>query len=188
MKKLSINWYAIIIFFLVCNITYFIDLSGNKAISITSYLLSLGAVALFIVLRKIDTTYFIGIIIFTLLSQYFGAMLKFYNIIPIYDLILHFSSGILLVFLGHYFLKLLVVNKKIYTIPIIVIVFFCGFFSIAVAGLWEIWEFSGDMLLGLNAQISGIDTMEDIIAGSVGALIGCFLLYPILKRESANEH
>ena len=40
-------------------------------------------------------------------------------------------------------------------------------FSIAAAGVWEIWEFSTDMLFGFHSQNNSlIDTMMDIICGS----------------------
>lgn len=140
-------------------------------------------IAFWIFLRKFDSMYYIGIILFACFGLYFGTMLDFYSFIPIYDLILHFFSGILLVFLGHYIYSWLIRKNEKAIIPLQITIIFCIIFSISCASFWEIWEFSGDTLFGLTAQGSKIsDTMTDIIAGTIGAGIGGFILYMILRR------
>lgn len=55
-------------------------------------------------------------------------------------------------------------------------------FAVAMTAMWEMWEFSGDMLLGLNSQGGSLtDTMQDIIAGSTGPLIMLPFFYFYLK-------
>ena len=57
----------------------------------------------------------------------------------------------------------------------------CSAFS--AAGLWEIWEFAGDKLLGTTSQNASLDdTMYDIILGSVSAIIKVFVLDSIFKN------
>ena len=72
-------------------------------------------------------------------------------------------------------------------------------FSIAVmgAGVWEIYEFVSDGLIGNNAQIfEGLvgrealtDTMIDVICGTVGGIIGAVVAVIIekCKRKKVQE-
>ena len=58
-------------------------------------------------------------------------------------------------------------------------------FSIAVAGIWEIAEFSMDRFTGSNLQhwldTGVIDTMEDIICGTLGGLV--FALFKAKRKK-----
>jgi hypothetical protein len=45
-------------------------------------------------------------------------------------------------------------------------------FGVAVAGLWEIVEFASDELVGSELQLSNTDTVTDLIAGTVGSVLG----------------
>ncbi|MBQ6946592.1 MAG: hypothetical protein IJN42_00965, partial [Clostridia bacterium] len=130
---------------------------------------------------------------------------SFYYLIPFWDSILHgFSAGMLGVF-GFWLVDLLNENQKIRVAlsPLFVSLFaFC--FAVTVGGLWEIYEYLGDGILGLNMQkfrtaegvvLSGhaalSDTMKDIIIDSIGALIisvlGFFHNSYSIKKEKQNE-
>lgn len=64
------------------------------------------------------------------------------------------------------------------------VVFFSVIFAIALAGTWEIWEFTTDRLFGLNSQLNSlIDTMTDIICGTVGGLISAIPIYLFAKGK-----
>lgn len=185
MKNHKINIIASISLFLLYVITIIVDMLTVQRIEGYAIALTIGAlVGFFVFLRKFEPMYYLGILGFSFFAMYFGTMLKFYSIIPIFDLLLHFASGILLVFLGHYAYTLILSRCKDYTIPICITAFFSGLFSLASAAAWEIWEYSGDVLLGLSSQGGIDDTMTDIIAGSIGAVIGTSLLYFILKKKS----
>ena len=55
---------------------------------------------------------------------------------------------------------------------------FSIFFAMAVAGGWEIWEFTTDQLLGFASQNNSlIDTMLDIICGTVMGVITNIPIY-----------
>ncbi|MEG2429941.1 MAG: hypothetical protein RSA99_06105, partial [Oscillospiraceae bacterium] len=128
--------------------------------------------------------YYFGILGFAFFAQYFGAMLNFYEIIPIYDLLLHFSSGILLVFMSHFIYQLLISKCKKSDVPICITIAFCLFMTISSAAVWEIWEYAGDVLLGLSSQGTGVaDTMTDIIAGTTGGIIGSIVLYFMIRKR-----
>lgn len=143
--------------------------------------------------------------IFLYCAIYLGEVRSFYYLIPFWDSILHgFSAGMLGVF-GFWLVDLLNENQKIRVAlsPLFVSLFaFC--FAVTVGGLWEIYEYLGDGILGLNMQkfrtaegvvLSGhaalSDTMKDIIIDSIGALIisvlGFFHNSYSIKKEKQNE-
>lgn len=189
MKKDKINYWLTAVFFAIYLISFSIDFFTQKSITVVSFGMCIGALLLFFLfLRKLKPVYYIGIIIFTFFAQFLGAMLDMYTKIPIYDKILHLSSGILLVFLGHYAYELLTRKYENINVPLKIELFFCSLFSIASAGIWEIWEYSGDVLFNLSSQKDGInDTMTDIISGTIGAIIGTFLLLIYLKRRKKEK-
>ena len=184
MKKKSLNLKVSFILLAVYVLTAVIDAFTFKSISLSSSILCIGAlIAYMLFLRKMDTPYYMGILIFTFFAQYLGAMLSFYDIIPIYDLILHSSSGALLILLADYLLNLILKKFPEANIPLFVRSCFCFLFSAASAAVWEIWEFSGDQIFGLNSQIDLMDTMTDIIAGTCGAIVGSFILRLLYKKN-----
>lgn len=143
---------------------------------------TLLAVTLF--LHRIKPMYFYGLCLFAMFAQYGGVMFQLYVKIPYYDIGLHFCSGILLVFAGHYLFSILTRRFSGVDLPQTVTLWFCGLFSVASAAVWEIWEFCADRFLGQNSQLGSLDdTMTDIIAGSTGAILGLLLLAIVLRRR-----
>ena len=118
-------------------------------------------------------------------SIYLGDVQNFYYIIPHWDTILHGFSGIMLGALGFSLVKIL--NDSEHVNLVMSAGFICLFafcFALACGAVWEIYEFSADILFGLNMQthsledgtaLMGIealkDTMYDLIIDSIGALI-----------------
>ena len=103
---------------------------------------------------------------------------------------LHFTSGIILGLIGFLFVYLL--NEKgdanVNLSPIFVVLFaYC--FAVTMGVFWEIFEFSVDRLLGYNMQkfrLPGqdglVDTMQDLIIDSIGALITSIIGWIYLKK------
>lgn len=127
-------------------------------------------------LHKSRIAYYIALV-FIFISIYLANLWDFYGL-PSYDKFLHLVSGILLAFYGLIIycnlcgkdIKDLSKNKMIFVFPFI--------FCLAAAGGWEIWEFTTDSLFNLNAQNNSLlDTMTDIICGTVGGILSCVLLY-----------
>lgn len=120
----------------------------------------------------IKTGTFCSVIVFIILSLFAGRTLKIYNLIPQWDKILHFISGFILVSVGkEIFLKLNnnSINKRLMNI-------FAVLFAIASAGIWEIYEFSIDKILGTLAQNGSLDdTMWDIILGTTSSIISIIM-------------
>jgi len=138
--------------------------------------------------------------IFLYCAIYLGEVRKFYYIFPRWDGILHAFSGAMLGAFGFSLVSILNDSQrvKVSLSPVFVCLFaFC--FALAVGALWEVYEFSGDALFGLNMQkfrtedgtlLIGhealTDTMKDIIVDALGALavvlIGYFSIFRKKKK------
>jgi len=118
----------------------------------------------------------IGVFIF--LSMYLGKLLNFYSLVPHWDDFLHLTSGIILGMIAYMILLNVFKEEKFNMLDKKFITFFIIIFGVACAGFWEIFEFSGDMLFGFNSQGGSLlDTMTDIINGTIGATVVAILYY-----------
>ncbi len=128
------------------------------------------------------------VLVFSAISVYTGNRYHWYVAFWWYDVLLHFTSGILIALAGaDLFFP---ANNRRAKLPFIL--FFSFIFSLAMAGLWEIIEFLIDVifendvqrnltwereLIGREWQNNGIrDTMNDIINGCVGGIVGCIII------------
>ena len=99
-----------------------------------------------------------------------GEGLEFYDKFWWWDLLLHSFSGLALGFVGFLIVYLISKERGIQLTPIFVALFSFSF-SVALATIWEIFEFTMDQTIGTSMQRSGIvDTMWDLIVGAGGAL------------------
>lgn len=182
-KALRLNLISMVILFFTA-IYDFIFRDGEKIFRII-----LMAVTLWIVyfvykktfLRKSRISFYL-IYSFIVGAMYLGNVFDFYIIIPMYDKILHLLSGLIIGVIG-YILFLHVSNAendgsfKKY-MPIL----FSIMFSIAAAGVWEMWEFSTDQLFGFASQNNSLnDTMWDIICGSIMGIIANIPIYLYIR-------
>lgn len=140
--------------------------------------------------------------LFLYAAIYLGEIKSFYYKVPHWDVYLHCFSAMMLGTFGFSVVNLL--NKtervKIQLSPLFVSLFaFC--FALAVGALWEIYEFSFDLLLGLNMQkfitsdgtvLVGqqalMDTMKDLIVDALGALLASSIGYFSLKGKKKWIH
>lgn len=150
-----------------------------------------------------STLYFI----FLYCAIYLGEVHNFYYVIPHWDDILHAFSGAMLGALGFSLVTILNDSEKtkVSLSPLFVALFaFC--FALAAGAVWEIYEFIGDGIFGLNMQkfrlvdgyvLSGhsalSDTMYDIIIDALAAglvsLIGYLSLIGRIKYiKHKNAH
>ena len=130
-----------------------------------------------------DSTDFI-IQLFIFACLFLGKMYFVYSILPWWDSFVHFISGILLGIGALLLLTIQVKDKVIKEISPIFIATYSFLASVASAGLWEIWEFAGDQLFGLNSQGNSLmDTMTDICMGFSGAIIAAILIYFYFKKK-----
>ena len=137
-------------------------------------------------LKKSEICFYV-ILAFTFSAIYLGNVWDLYRIIPIYDKLLHLLSGVIIAIIG--FVLFLYLNngniKGDFNTYFAVI--FSIIFSIAAAGLWEIWEFSTDMIFGFHSRNNSlIDTMMDIICGSIMGIIANIPIYLYIKGKNIS--
>ncbi len=133
--------------------------------------------------------------IFLYCAIYLGEVRSFYYLIPNWDTILHAFSGAMLGAFGYSVVSIFNNSNKVKVElnPVFVALFaFC--FAVSVGALWEIYEYIGDGLFGLNMQkfrdaLGNIlvgrdalgDTMDDIIVDACSAAAMVIVGYVVNK-------
>jgi len=127
-----------------------------------------------------------AVVLFIYLTLFLGGVRGFYDRFDLWDSVLHFQSGLLLGVIG--FLLVYILNEQKsprLTMSPGFISFFSFCFSLALAGIWEIYEFLSDSWFGSRMQESGLpDTMGDIIVNAIGALIVGIIGYLWMRRKN----
>jgi mannose/fructose/N-acetylgalactosamine-specific phosphotransferase system component IIC len=142
----------------------------------------------------------ISYLIFLYCAIVLGEVQDFYYKVPSWDVVLHAFSGGMLAVLGFIIIYSLNEQKKIkvHLSPLFVSIFaFC--FALTIGTLWEVYEFSVDGLLGLNAQKHTLatgeqlvgrsalkDTMKDLIVDAIAAFVVSTGYY-IAARKRQNH-
>ncbi|MBN2458240.1 hypothetical protein JXB31_03870 [Candidatus Woesearchaeota archaeon] len=121
------------------------------------------------------------VVVFIYAALFLGEVHQYYTRYWWWDVVMHTGSGIVLGFAGFIIVFILYHEQKVRTSPLFIAVFsFC--FAVSIGVLWEIVEFSIDMLCNTNMQKSGIvDTMWDLIVDSAGALITSIMGFFYIK-------
>jgi uncharacterized membrane protein YjdF len=138
-------------------------------------------------------------VIFLYASIFLSARFGLYYHFFWWDDFLHTLSGVIIGFLG--FIVMYKINEK-YSMDIspLLVAVFAFTFAVTMGVLWEIFEFSMDIMLGTDMQKwslpenvrilgksyqgSGLrDTMSDLIVDSLGALITSAICYFLYKHE-----
>lgn len=168
--------------------TYLLAPVWNISIEWLDFFAAAGClIGICLLLCRIPSVYYFALVLFACAAEYFGMMFSFYDRFTYFDLVLHFISGFLLTMYGDYFCRFLVKKCSCSDIPAIIAVLFSVFFAVTGAVVWEIYEFLVDTFFGMTSQGVGVaDTMEDLIAGSSGAVI-CGALLFIRKRHLKNK-
>ena len=123
-------------------------------------------------LFKIKTTEIEKFVVigFVFMAQFLGVTCELYNSIYWFDKFTHFLSGVLTSLIALYLLKF----YKIKLNKVFVIIFIISI-TLAVASIWEIFEFTNSQLFDMDPQRvikTGVnDTMYDIIVAFLGSII-----------------
>lgn len=135
---------------------------------------------------ELDGKMKVAYILFLFTSQYLGSIVGLYGN-GWWDTFLHLLSGIFLAFLGFDFFSRL--DDDIRTeIPKRFLFVYIVVFSMAGAALWEMYEFTSDVVLNTTMQGNGNDdTMVDIIAGSLGGILAAFFVVTLHQREKSKQ-
>lgn len=131
-----------------------------------------------------------------------GEVCAIYYLIPCWDDILHLSSGVMCGMFGSMLTVTFLQRKycKRLITPMLVSVIAVGF-AICIGVFWEMYEFIGDSLMGLNmqkfmlqdgseliGQAALIDTMKDLIVDTLGATVAAVTTYRSIKFRSGWLH
>lgn len=190
-KKITYDNLVTLIFLLLLAGTLIYNIIVQSGSKVQRIILAFGTVIITKIFfsltffKKSKATY-TAAIVFIIISMYLGNILNFYTYIPSYDKILHLASGIIIGIIGviiyAYFTK-----EELNKINPMFMVFFSIIFTIALAGIWEIWEFTTDRLFGLESQLNSlVDTMTDIICGTIGGLIALVPIYKFAKNKKSG--
>ncbi len=154
---------------------------------------------------KLELPSFLYIVyfIFIFAAIFLGSGLGFYSKVPRWDDVLHSLSGALLAVLG--FAIVMLYNKRSKNLQgtvsagFMAVFAFC--FALAVGAIWEIYEYTGDGLMGMSMQRflaedgSGLigraalyDTMKDIIVDTLSALTTSIVGGILISKRRKNNH
>jgi hypothetical protein len=123
--------------------------------------------------------------IFIFSSQILGTVGGFYTSYWWWDSLLHMGSGVALGFIGFLILYTLQQQRRLIATPYWLSIFAFSF-AVALGTTWEIFEFTLDVLFGMKMQDSGYDTMSDLIADAVGAIVSVTIGFIYLKRQKSD--
>lgn len=135
---------------------------------------------------EFDAKMKVAYILFLFASQYLGSIVGLYSN-GWWDTFLHVLSGVFLAFLGFDFLSRLDEDIRL-EMPKRFVFVYIVVFAMAGAALWEMYEFTSDVVLNTTMQGNGNDdTMVDIIAGSLGGILAAFFVVTLHQREKSKQ-
>ena len=108
-------------------------------------------------------------------GSFAGSALHVYWYFPLWDVIVHFYSGVMLAWLGLFLARVAEEQTRSplprwFTLTVVQLT------PMAFAAAWEICEFASDIIIGTASQHGLSDSMTDIIAGTFGGLFAIILL------------
>lgn len=113
-----------------------------------------------------------------------GLVTNWYNTTTWWDSITHFLSGITVASLAAVVLIVAIVSSEKIRVPTVWIPFLIFASVLAMEGVWEILEYSLDVIIGTMMQHGLDDTMKDIVANTVsGVVAGLGFAYYISKAS-----
>lgn len=151
------------------------------------------------VVRLAPKVWLVTLMLFLAAALLGGEVLGFYDRFWWWDDFLHTASGVILAFSGFILVHFLDRRYSLRTNPLFIAIF-AFMFAITVGVLWEIFEFSMDVLFGWHMQQWNLpedsrligrdyqgmglrDTMSDLIGTWIGAMIASTVLYFAYKHE-----
>lgn len=196
-----IVFYCVFICFLVAFVYRTIDLIKGE-VEIHRYIFIIAFIFLMclpylikkifkLAFSKITTTIFY---IYMFLAAFLGNVLRLYDTTTSWDMVIHFLMGFVLAVFSLYILNYTIYKKDKSRHNMFFTCLFMILFAMGISALWEIWEFMGDLLFGLNSQrfldqnmvpLVGqqavMDTMMDLCMDFLGAILAVIFVLTISK-------
>lgn len=143
-----------------------------------NYLVAFGVIPFLIVsfvIRRYNKNLEFVYLFFVFISYVLGFVFDYYDRLYFFDALAHSLFGLV----GSVFaLPLLNKFKKYEFIDVLFNVFFIIIFTVSLAGLWEIFEFTVDKLfVSANMQRSLNNTMKDIISALLFSFVYSFIYF-----------
>ena len=101
---------------------------------------------------RLPAAFDVSLFLFMDAALIFGGTYDFYSVVPGWDKMLHTASGFVMYFMGLCLGELLAGKACGEKRRVVIATLFAFVFSVAIAGLWELFEFAGDSLFGTNNQ------------------------------------
>ncbi len=183
-------WLACFIVFIPLACKGIVPSEASRYLSCISVLFMIWVPFAFVFLRvKFDFTVFIVYLVFIFLATLVGSGFSVYHFVSWYDTVIHFLSGVVIGFVGY---TLFSQNSK-ERLNYVWLFIFVVAFAMLCGGMWEIYEFMGDLITGSDMQVSAgfvgqkalMDTMIDIICDFGGGLVAavCCIFLERNKRK-----
>lgn len=124
---------------------------------------------------KIPTIIQLHFHIFVSASAVAGTGFGLYGLVPEWDTIVHFYSGVIFIWLGLFTAKA-VERKTKHMLPRWFAVIVALAISLSIAAIWEVYEFACDTFFGTTMQAGGLeDTMVDTLAAGAGSAVALLI-------------
>ncbi|MBQ3549482.1 MAG: DUF2238 domain-containing protein [Clostridia bacterium] len=172
---------AVLLLNCICTALVFFVPIESTSLKIIGSFLSIALVSA--IVWSFPIRFYIMTLSFVFFASSLGSCLNLYRHLSYYDLFVHFLSGILLFDGGRIIIEYISRRRNLPKDKVNVGLF-ALFFSCACAAFWEIFEYLCDVFINAEMQGTKANTMGDIIAGVLGAMIGAVGYFFIdLKRK-----
>lgn len=120
-----------------------------------------------------------------------GETLNFYDNVPYFDKFVHFMLPFFLGFFATMFAYTLRVTGAL-KVGLASTMFVVFMTTLGIGALWEIFEYLADVFLGTYLQGSHtatplVDTMNDLIVDTLGAVFGALLTLFFIRRDGKDK-
>jgi uncharacterized membrane protein YjdF len=116
-----------------------------------------------------------------------GGVLNLYTIIPGYDTLTHFVSSVLVGFMAFVIIYILDEHWEGLQMDVYVMAFFVVITAMAMGVVWELFEWSADLIFGSHEQWGLNDTMKDLLVDTVAGIFIAIIGVNLVKRGKFQE-
>jgi hypothetical protein len=141
--------------------------------------------------RALPLEFELILFIMVMLQFVVGETLNFYDFVPYYDKLVHFSLPFFLGYITALLAYTMYVtgNLRAKVAPAFVIIILV---TLGIGALWEIVEYASDVFLGTYLQGSLtanplVDTMNDLIVDTLGGIFGALLALRFIRSEAGDK-